>query len=75
MLTEIRKRKAISFLVTNGQNPKMIRKLSEKNSLPTQLTFSVNAPEKSLYIKWHSSCNKDAWERFNETIRILKSLE
>lgn len=75
MIREIRKRKAISFLVTNGQNPEMIRKLAKTNSLPTQLTLSTNAPNKELYIKWHNSCNKDAWERFNETIEVIRDLK
>ncbi|VVB80652.1 S-adenosyl-L-methionine-dependent tRNA 4-demethylwyosine synthase [uncultured archaeon] len=75
MLREIRKRKAISFLVTNGQNPEMIRKLDGASSLPTQLTLSTNAPNKELYVKWHNSCNKDAWERFTETIGVVGDLK
>jgi tRNA wybutosine-synthesizing protein 1 len=85
MISEIRRRKAISFIVTNGQNPEMILKLSRasispdgqknKNSLPTQLTLSTNAPNKELFDKWHSSCKKDAWERFNETLKIIKTLK
>jgi tRNA wybutosine-synthesizing protein 1 len=71
----IRKRKAISFLVTNGQNPEMIKKLEKENSLPTQLTLSTNAPNKELFIKWHNPLRKDAWERFNETIKIIKKLK
>ncbi len=71
----IRKRNAISFLVTNGQNPEMIKKLDKENSLPTQLTLSTNAPNEELFIKWHNSLRKDSWERFNETISIIKKLK
>ena len=75
MMKEIRKRKAISFLVTNGQNPEMILKLKRRNALPTQLTLSTNAPNKELFDRWHSSCKKDAWGRFNKTLKIIKSLK
>lgn len=75
MISEIRRRKAISFIVTNGQNPEMILKLAKKRALPTQLTLSTNAPNKELFDKWHSSCKKDAWERFNQTLKIIKKLK
>ncbi len=71
----IRKRNAVSFIVTNGQNPEMITKLAKEKSLPTQLTLSTNAPNKELFIKWHNPLRKDAWERFNKTINILKNLK
>ncbi len=75
LIKEIRKRKAISFLVTNGQNPDVIEKLEKNNALPTQLTISMNAPNKELFKKWHNSIRKDAWERFNETLKIMKKLK
>jgi tRNA wybutosine-synthesizing protein 1 len=75
MISEIRRRKAISFIVTNGQNPEMILKLAKKNALPTQLTLSTNAPNKELFDKWHNSCKKDAWERFNQTLKIIKTIK
>ncbi|HTY43719.1 MAG TPA: 4-demethylwyosine synthase TYW1 [Patescibacteria group bacterium] len=75
LLKEIRKRKAISFLVTNGQNPGEIRKLEKNNALPTQLTLSLNAPNEKLFKIWHNSLRKDAWERINETLKIMKKLK
>lgn len=75
LIKEVRRRKAISFLVTNGQNPDMIKKLEKNNALPTQLTISTNAPNKELFKKWHNSIRKDAWERFNETLKIMKKLK
>lgn len=75
MIKEIRKRKAITFLVTNGQNPEVIKKLEKNKALPTQLTISMNAPNKELFKKWHNSVRKDAWERFNETLKIMKKLK
>jgi tRNA wybutosine-synthesizing protein 1 len=75
LIKEIRKRKAISFLVTNGQNPDVIKKLEKNNALPTQLTVSTNAPNKELFKRWHNSIRKDAWERFNETLKLMKKLK
>lgn len=84
MIKSLRERNIITFLVTNGQNPKAILKLArtgvspdgqKENSLPTQLTISTNAPNKDLFNKWHNSSKKDAWERFNETLKIIRSLK
>ena len=75
MIKEIRRRRAVSFLVTNGQNPKAIAKLEREDSLPTQLTVSMNAPNEKLFKIWHRSTNKDSWERFNETLDLMKKLK
>lgn len=74
LFNEIKKRKAVSFLVTNGQNPQEIKRL-EKEGLPTQITVSLNAPNKDLFQKWHNSCHKDAWERFLKTLDVINSLD
>jgi tRNA wybutosine-synthesizing protein 1 len=72
LISLIRNRGAISFLVTNGQNPSMLKKLEKENALPTQLILSVNAPNRELFIEWHSPRRIDAWERFNQTVSILE---
>jgi len=45
----------ITFLVSNGLNPNVIKKLEKSKSLPTQLVISLNAPNKRLYDFWHNS--------------------
>ncbi len=75
MVKEIRGRGAVSFIVTNGQNPDMIKKLERKEALPTQLTLSTNAPNEKLFKIWHRSLRKDSWERFNKTMEIIKNLK
>jgi len=75
LIQEVRKRNAISFLVTNGLNPKVIKDLAEKKSLPTQLIISVNAPNEKLYEKLCKSCKKDAWKKLSETLSLLPKLK
>ena len=75
LIAEIRKRGKTSFLVTNGLYPEKIKELADKKQLPTQLTVSVNSPNKELYLKFHRSSIKNAWEILNETLKILSELK
>ena len=72
MFAEIRKRGAVSFLVTNGLNPEVIENLT---NLPTQITVSTNAPNEELFLKWHRSTKPEAWKVFNETLEVIKGLK
>jgi tRNA wybutosine-synthesizing protein 1 len=74
LIEELRKRGKTSFLVTNGLYPEKLKELEEKKQLPTQLYISVNTPNKELYIKFHRSSKKDAWERLNESLKIMSKL-
>jgi tRNA wybutosine-synthesizing protein 1 len=75
LIKEIRKRKAVSFLVTNGLNPGAIEKLEREKALPTQLTVSLNAPNKKLFKIWTRSTEKNAWKSFLKTLDLLKKLK
>jgi tRNA wybutosine-synthesizing protein 1 len=72
MFKEIRRQGAVSFLVTNGLNPQVIKNL---DVLPTQITISMNAPNKDLFLKWHRSSVKNAWEKFNESLNVIRELK
>ncbi len=74
LIQEVKNRKAVCFLVTNGLNPEVIKDLNEKDCLPTQLTVSLNTPNKKLFDLWHRSSKRNAWEKFNETLEIFKKL-
>ena len=74
LIEELRGRGKTSFLVTNGLYPEKIKELKEKNQLPTQLYVSVNTSNKELYIKFHRSSKKDAWEKLNETLGLFPKL-
>jgi len=67
LLVALRKRGISSFLVTNGTNPEMLRKL--RRSPPTQLYITLPAPNKEIFERCCAPLIKDAWEK------ILKSLE
>jgi len=69
---EICHRRGITtFLVTNGTAPKILETL---DPLPTQLYVSVVAPNKEVYKKICSPLISDGWEKINQTLEILPSL-
>ena len=69
---ECHKRKITTFLVTNGTNPDALKKL---DPLPKQLYVSLVAPTKEVYKKICSPLISDGWERINETLKLLPSLD
>jgi tRNA wybutosine-synthesizing protein 1 len=75
LILELRKQGKTSFLVTNGLYPDKLLELKEKKALPTQLYISLNSPNWKMYEEWHKSKLKDAWQRFNESLEIIKKLD
>lgn len=75
LISELRKRGKTSFLVTNGLYPEKIKELLKKKQLPTQLYVSINTPNKELYNKFHRSSIKDAWEKLNESLELMKKMK
>ena len=71
---EIRRRQAVSFLVTNGLNSEVIAEF-KNDELPTQITVSTNAPNEKLFKIWHRSTKKNAWKEFNKTLEVIKNLK
>ena len=63
------------FVVTNGQEPKMLARLQKNKCLPTQLYLSVTAPNEKLYKKINRPFYKDGWKRLNNTINLMKKLD
>lgn len=64
-----------TFLVTNGQEPDMIKRLSDEGALPTQLYLSTNAAGYESFLKINRPRYKDSWERWNTTLEMLKELD
>jgi len=75
MIKEIRRRNSISFLVTNGLHPDALKKLESDGNLPTQITVSTNVPCEKMFSLWHNNYEDDAWDRFNETLKLLRKLK
>ena len=63
------------FLVTNGQEPDMIKRLAEEDALPTQLYLSTNAADYESFMRINRPRYQDSWERWNATLEMIKELE
>jgi len=69
-LKGLRNTKSI-FLVTNGQEPEMLYRLQENDALPTQIYLSTNAPNRRLFFMINRPRQRDAWERWRESLEFL----
>lgn len=63
------------FLVTNGQEPDMIKRLQDEDALPTQLYLSTNAADYESFVKINRPRYDDSWERWNKTLGMLKDMD
>lgn len=70
LIKEIHKRGMTTFLVTNGTNPEMIKKLLKKNE-PTQLYVTIPAPDEETYNKVCSPLLKHNWENIMKTLELV----
>jgi tRNA wybutosine-synthesizing protein 1 len=62
------------FLVTNGQEPEMLKRLEAEDALPTQIYLSTNASNKKMFHQINRPLHKDAWERWWESLRFLATI-
>lgn len=62
------------FLVTNGQEPDMVRRLRDEDALPTQLYLSANAADPGSFARINRPRYGDSWRRWNETLGMLRGL-
>jgi len=69
---ECHQRNITTFLVTNGTTPQVLESL---DPLPTQLYVSVVAPTKQIYQQLCSPLIPDGWERLQQTLELLPSLD
>jgi tRNA wybutosine-synthesizing protein 1 len=63
------------FLVTNGQEPDMLRRLADEDALPTQIYLSTNAANKKMFLQINRPRHKDAWERWQESLQFLSTVD
>lgn len=62
------------FLVTNGQEPAMLKRLADEDALPTQIYLSTNASNKKMFHAINRPRHRDAWERWWESLRFLATV-
>lgn len=71
MIDELRKRKITSFVVSNGTQPEMIKKLIKHQ--PTQMYITLPAPNEEIFLK---SCTPlegiNYWKKIMESVSLLK---
>lgn len=75
LIKGLHKRGKTTFLVTNGLMPDALSLLEKKNTLPTQLYVSIDAPNKELFFKIDRSSLKDGWELLMQTLDLMKKLK
>lgn len=77
MVKELRKHPEVRsiFIVSNGQEPKMIEKLKKEDALPTQLYISVDAADAKMFGKVNRPKYRDGWKRLNKTLSLLPKLD
>jgi tRNA wybutosine-synthesizing protein 1 len=62
------------FLVTNGQEPEMLQRLADQDSLPTQIYLSTNASNRKMFYLVNRPRYRDAWERWWKSLRFLSTV-
>lgn len=75
LILELKKRKINSFLVTNGTNPEMLKKLLAKKAQPTQLYITLAAPDEETYTKVCNPLIKDGWKKINASLSLLNKFK
>jgi tRNA wybutosine-synthesizing protein 1 len=63
------------FLVTNGQEPDMLRRLVAEDALPTQIYLSTNASNRKMFYQINRPRHRDAWERWWDSLRFLSTVD
>ncbi len=71
LIEEFHKRGFSTFLVSNGTNPDVLANMT----LPTQLYISMSSYDKDSMRRINRPLIKDAWERYNQTLELLNSLD
>jgi tRNA wybutosine-synthesizing protein 1 len=61
------------FLVTNGQEPEMLQRLVDEDSLPTQIYLSTNASNRKMFYLVNRPRHRDAWERWWKSLTFLST--
>jgi tRNA wybutosine-synthesizing protein 1 len=69
LIEEFHKRNIVTFLVTNGQYPEVLEKMTQ----PKQFYISLDAPDRETYLKLDRPSLKDFWERMLRSLELMNS--
>jgi len=75
LVSEFRKRRFTTFIVSNGTNPNAIQNMSDNNNLPTILYITLPTPDYNSYIKIFRPRLKDNWDNIKKTLNLLRDLK
>ena len=75
LILELRERGINQFLVTNGTQPAMLKKLLDKNAQPTQLYITLPAPNEIVYLKACRPLIKNGWGRILKSLALVSSFK
>ena len=73
LIRELHSRNITSFLVTNGTNPAMLKKLIKNQ--PTQLYITLPAPDKKIYIKTCNPYEKKSWNKIMQSLKLVSKFK
>ena len=71
LVEEFRKRRMTTFIVTNSTLPEKVKSLE---AFPSQMYFTLPAPNENLYKKICRPMIKDGWNRIIESLDMIESL-
>jgi len=71
LLKKAHKRGYTSFIVTNGSQPVVLKKMI----LPTQLYISINAPDEKLFLKVNRPMKKTAWKDVLKSLDVMRTIK
>ncbi len=64
------------FVVTNGQEPDYFEKLKDNpENQPSQLYFSIEAPNQEVHQKINCPLYPDSWQRLNQSLELYSKLQ
>jgi tRNA wybutosine-synthesizing protein 1 len=73
LLDGIKKRGMTAFLVTNGTNPAMLKKIVKHQ--PTQLYITLPAPDEKTYLRCCAPLISDGWKKIMESLKLLQKFK
>lgn len=73
LINELKKREISSFLVTNGTNPDMLKKLIKNQ--PTQLYITLPAPDEDVFKRVCRPLIKNAWGNILESLSLMSKFK